>query len=174
MVFDKTKCITHEKLCSLGVKLNCRIWRLREGESWSCNKFCKRHHAHVIHLNPQDVKSRMLARQNLQHLLLHEYGHVFFCRCVRRKEKIAKLKELFGDVSKGYKRDMSKKFIEPDFISTYAQVHPEDNFCEVFAVYVSFCGNMREIRKFLKQKKKSDKVLKQFIWLDRFIKKNYR
>ena len=111
-----------------------------------------------------------MARQNLQHVLLHEYGHVFFCRYVRKKED-AKLKELFGDVDKKYKRNMKKKFNDPDFISTYAQVHPEDNFCEIFAVYISFCGDMTAIKKFLKQKKKSNKVLKQFLWLDKFVKK---
>lgn len=170
MAFERTKNVTNEKLCSLGIEMPCRIWYLHKGESWSCSKNCTKKHAHIVHLNPQDIKSRMLAMQNLQHLLLHEVGHIFFCECVRKKEN-TRLKELFGDVDKGYKRDMKKKFNSPDFISTYAQVHPEDNFCEVFAVYVNFEGDMKGIRKFLKQKGKSDKVLKQMQWIDRFVKK---
>ena len=170
MAFEHVQATVDVKLKRLGIRLKCKVWRLAKGESWSCSKDCKRKHKHIIHINPQDVNSRMLVAQSLQHLLLHEYGHIFFCKYVRKK-KDAKLKELFGDVDKKYKRDMKKKFITPDYISTYAQVHPEDNFCEVFAIYVHFEGDMKEIRKFLKQKKKSGKVLKQFIWMDKFVKK---
>ncbi len=182
MAFEKTKEIANEKLCKLGIKLKCKVWHLHEGESWSCNTFCRKSHAHVIHLNPLDVKaptkstpgnvnSPTLARQTMQHLLLHEMGHVFFCKCVRKKDAV-RVKALFGDVAMRYKRDISIKRNSPDFISTYAQVHPEDNFVEVFAVYVGFCGDMQKIRKFLKLKKKSDKVLKQFIWMDKFVRNN--
>ena len=182
MAFEKTRCVANEKLCSLGINLKCRVWHLHEGESWSCNTFCKKSHAHIIHLNPLDVKaptkatpgnvrSPTLAIPTMQHLLLHEMGHVFFCKCIRKKD-LASVKRLFGDVCQTYKRSMGKKFNSPDFISTYAQVHPEDNFVEVFAVYAGFYGDMKAIKKFLKQKKKSDKVLKQFLWLDKFVRKN--
>ena len=181
MAFERTKNIANEKLCNLGIKMPCKVWHLHKGESWSCSKFCKRNHVHVVHLNPLDVKaptrntpghvrSPTLAVQSLQHLLLHEYGHIFFCKFVRKKDATT-IKELFGDVTKGYKRNIKIKRNSPDFISTYAQVHPEDNFVEVFAVYVGFCGDMHKVRKFLKQKKKSDKVLKQMQWIDKFVKK---
>jgi hypothetical protein len=183
MVLEKTKQIANEKLCSIGIKLKCKVWHLHKGESWSCDTFCRKSHAHIIHLNPLDVKaptkttpgnvnSPTLARQTMQHLLLHEMGHVFFCKQVMKRKDPTLLK-LFGNVSQRYKRDMSKKFNSPDFISTYAQVHPEDNWVEVFAVYAGFCGDMQKIKKFLKQKKKNNKVLKQFIWMDRFVR-NYK
>lgn len=182
MAFEKVRAVADDKLCKLGIKLRYKVQHLHKGESRSCSKFCRRNHAHVIHLNPLDIiaptkdtpghiRSPALAIQTIQHLLLHEMGHVFFCKFVRKNDA-AKVRELFGDVAKGYERDIKIKHNSPDFISTYAQVHPEDNFVEVFAVYVNFCGNMQKVRKFLKQEGKSNKVFKQMQWIDKFIKKH--
>ncbi len=172
MALERTKNIVNRKLINLGIDLSYRVCPLYDGESWSCDR-CKKKHKHIVHLDSKDATSRMLAMQNLQHLLLHETGHIFLCTTVR-KVKDPCLKKLFGDINKEYTRDMRFKHRSSDFISTYAQAHPEDNFCEVFAVYVGFCGDMQKIKKFLRQKKKSDKVLQQFIWMDKFVKKKLR
>ncbi|MEM4248605.1 MAG: putative zinc-binding metallopeptidase, partial [Candidatus Nanoarchaeia archaeon] len=121
---------------------------------------------------PEDRKSKVLAQQSMQHLLFHELGHIFVYRYVPRSlKKDTEFKALFGDLTKQYRRKLSRLRTHPDFISNYAQSHPEENFCEVFAVYCAHEGKIRKMYEHLKKHKKSDKVKKQAFWIHKFVKK---
>jgi hypothetical protein len=163
MAFERVKKIVDKKLAAMGLHIKYKIRTLSEGESYSSNR------SHVVYINPIDAKSKMMARQNLQHILFHEVGHIFANDNFTKKiKKDPKFFALFGDLTKHYSRDMRKKFRHIDFVSTYAQVHPSDNFCEAFAVYCTFEGNLKEIFKHVR--KNSEKVRKQMRWINKFIK----
>jgi len=163
MAFERVRKIVDTKLAAVGLNIKYKIRTLSEGESYASND------RHVIYINPLDAKSKMMARQNLRHILFHEVGHIFandnFTKKIKRDPKFL---ALFGDLTKHYRRDMRKKFKHIDFVSTYAQVHPSDNFCEAFAVYCTFEGNLKDIFKHIK--KRAEKVRKQMYWIKKFIK----
>jgi hypothetical protein len=164
MTFESLRKTVDAKLAKLGLKVNYKLCRTK-------HESVTEEIRNTIHLNPKDSKSSALAAQNMQHFLLHEIGHIF----VRTKIplKIKKRKEvidLFGDLIKRYRRRQGRIKTSPDFISNYAQVQPRDNFCEVFAVYCAFEGDIKAIFRFLKQHKKSGKVKAQVLWLSRFLK----
>jgi len=161
-MFIITKWRANRMLSKLDLSFKYKIRKTKD-ESWSS------HNCKFVYLNPDDRKCSMMAEESELHILLHELGHIF----VEKHKKIKKdpnVIKLFGDMRKFYRRDLSRKHENPDFISHYSQVHPEDNFVEVFAVYTKNEGNMKKIRKLLTKKHKNQKVLKQFIWLDKFIK----
>lgn len=163
MAFERVRKAVDTKLAAMGIPIKYKIRTLNEGESYSSNR------SHVIYINPIDAKSKMMAQQNLQHILFHEIGHIFahdnFTRDIKRDPKFL---ALFGDLTKHYRRDMRKKFKHVDFVSTYAQVHPSDNFCEAFAVYCTFEGDLKEIFKHVR--KSAEKVRKQMRWIKKFIR----
>ena len=165
MALERLRAVAEKKLAKLGIKLDYTLhlnWKEETGTDTP---------RHAIYINPDDTRCKTLAMQNMQHLLLHEIGHVFLHTYVTNKiRKNPEFKALFGDTIKGYRRKRGRMKTSPDFISNYAQVQSRDDFCETFAVYVAFEGNMRKIKAFLRQRKKGPKVLKKVIWIRRFVK----
>lgn len=165
MVFERTSQIVTSKLGTLGITIPHKLCRTFVTETW-VNERTKK-----VFLNPKDSKSKMLANQTRQHLLLHELGHIFVHRFINiHLRKNPEFVELFGDFSKFYRRKFARIKTNKDFISTYAQVHPEDNFCEVFAVYCAHEGKIRKVYKHLKKSKKSKRVRKQVYWIHKFVR----
>lgn len=160
-MFLITRLRANRKLAKIGLHFNYKIRKTKE-ESWSS------HNTRTIYLNPNDRKSSMMADQSELHILLHEFGHIFVAKHAYIK-KIPEVILLFGDMRKFYRRDLSKRYENPDFISHYAQVHPEDNFAEVFAVYAHYGGSLKKLETFCRKNHKSKKVFKQFLWLHRFL-----
>jgi hypothetical protein len=164
MVFERTKRIVDGKLRKLGIKVKYKIWREKYEESWVYER------GHVVHLNPNDRKSHSLAIETMEHLLLHEIAHIMFTDYVTMKvRKGEEARKLFGDLTKTYRRSLQRKRDSKDYISTYAQVHPEDNFAEVFAFFVNFEGDLKRIRKILNRIGKNNRVLKQMFWVRDFL-----
>ena len=163
MSFESLRKIVDTKLAKLGIKLSYKLGRTKS-ESGTSRK------TRTIYLNPLDAKYKDLARHDMQHLLMHETGHVLLYDVPLRVQKSPEFVLLFGDVVKAYRRKQGKVKTSPDFISNYAQVQPRDNFCEVFAVCCAFEGNLKATFRFLKQHKKSGKVKAQVLWLSRFLK----
>jgi len=163
MVF-RTSLLVDQKLSNIGLSMPYRLKR-------TCLETFVRAQQKLIFLNPEDRKSKVLAHQSMQHLLFHELGHIFVYKFVSRKlKKDTEFAALFGDLTKQYRRKLSKSRKHPDFISNYAQSHPEENFCEVFAVYCAHEGKIRKVYKHLKKQKKSAKVKKQAYWIHNFVK----
>lgn len=166
MVFERTSQIVNEKLENLELRIPYKLCRTICTETFVDE--CTRH----IVLNPEDRKSKVLAQQTMQHLLLHELGHLFVRRFITRKiKKKPKFILLFGDLTKVYRRKLSRIRTSRDFISNYAQAHPEENFCEVFAVYCAHEGKIRKVYKHLKKAKKSKHVRNQVRWIHKFVKR---
>ena len=161
----KTSQIVCQKMSNLGLTIPHKVHYNGHTETWVSEK------QNTIFLNPEDRKSKMLAQQTMQHLLLHELGHIFARKFIKRKtRKDPAVITLFGDMTKHYRRKLTRITTKDDFISNYAQVHPEDNFCEVFAVYCAHEGKIRKVYKHLKKQKKSKRVRKQVLWIHRFVK----
>ena len=73
----------------------------------------------------------------------HEVGHYFEWQLVRGEERMARCQELFGDESKDYQAEIKRHYAEgpPDgwersYISTYATMHPFEDFAETWAHYL--------------------------------------
>lgn len=165
MAFERTSQIVSRKMSSLGLRIPYRLWRTDCTETF-VNE-CKR----TIVINPEDRKSKVLAQQSIQHLLFHELGHIFVHKFIKRKiKKDPAVVKLFGDMTKTYRRKLSRLRTHSDFISNYAQSHPEENFCEVFAVYCAHEGKIRKVYKHIKKAKKSHMVKKQVYWIHKFVK----
>ncbi len=164
-MFDVTKQKVDSKLDKIGLQFKFKLRRLKEGESYATRNY------KTIFLNPEDRKCKWLAIQTEEHVLLHEIGHIVDYRYIKKSmvNKDPTFVELFGNVKRCYRRDMDKKFHDKYFISDYAQVHPADDFAEVFAVYANLEGNMSRIKKYLQKKRKNRIVYKQFVWLNKFI-----
>jgi hypothetical protein len=164
MAFERLRVVVDRKLANIGLKFDYKLWRLEKGESWASR-------SHIVHINAEDKYSTMMGGQCLRHILLHEIGHLFIHDYITPEvKKSPEFIALFGDLTKFYRRNMKRKFEDADFISHYAQVHPEDNFCEVFACCCRFEGNLKEIFKHLEERRKSGKVKKQILWISKFIK----
>jgi hypothetical protein len=164
MVFERLRKIVDAKLAKLGLKINYKLCGTKHD---SVTEEIR----NTIHLNPKDSKSSALAAQNMQHLLLHEIGHILVRTKIPVKiKRNQKVMALFGDLIKRYRRRQGRIQASPDFISNYAQVQPRDDFCETFAVYANLNGDIRKIRAFLKKGGKGPKVLKKMLWISRIVK----
>ena len=165
MVFERTSQIVDTKLANLELHIPYTLWKTECAET-----FVDEYKRHIV-LNPNDRKSKVLAQQSIQHLLMHELGHIFVLKFIKRAIKNdPEFKALFGDLTKAYRRKLLRIRTSRDFISNYAQSHPEENFCEVFAVYCGHEGKIRKVYKHLKKLKKSHKVWKQVYWMHKFVK----
>lgn len=161
----KTSEIVCQKMSNLGISIPHKVHYNGHTETWVSEK------KSTIFLNPEDRKSKMLAQQTMQHLLAHEIGHIFVKKFITKKtKKDPEFTKLFGDLTKHYRRKLTRIATSCDFISNYAQVHPEDNFCEVFAVYCTHEGKIRKVYKRIKKAKKSKKVRKQVYWIHKFVR----
>ncbi len=160
-MFSATIKRADQKLAKIGLHFAFEIRRTKR-ESWLAGD------GKTIYLNPEDRKVAMLAEESELHIVLHECGHILLDKNPSIKENPEAL-SLFGDLNVPYRRNLSQKRESPDFISHYAQVHPEDNFAEAFAVYANNEGSLKKLRILVRNKHKSKIVMEQFLWLRRFL-----
>ena len=73
----------------------------------------------------------------------HEIGHYYWDRLVRDTPRISSFRDVFGDETTNYEEALSRHYeaestmgCEDSFISTYAAVHPWEDFAETFAHYL--------------------------------------
>jgi len=126
-----------------------------------------------IRLSPEDRLSKGWRDKSPIHLMLHELAHVFFNKHVRKNHRVVDNPEtrgLFGDLNKVYKRKPGPKKEQPFYYTKYAQSHPEEEFAEIFALYVEADGDMRKLRHHLRLEGKAARVYKQVEWMDRLIR----
>jgi hypothetical protein len=79
----------------------------------------------------------------------HEVGHYFEWQLVRGDDLMARCRELFGDESADYQEALDRHYAEgaPDgweasYISTYATMHPFEDFAETWAHYLHICDTV--------------------------------
>lgn len=72
--------------------------------------------------------------------LRHEVGHYYEQQLVRGQERMLACRDLFGDESKDYQAEIDRHYSEgppqdwqDSYISTYATMHPFEDFAETFA-----------------------------------------
>jgi len=104
----------------------------------------------TLNLSEADDVSRQAQRQEfveryrtvLGHLR-HEAGHFFFPRLTRDPADLEACRRLFGDEQQGYGEALSRHYESGPssdwskrHLSTYASVHPREDFAETFAHYL--------------------------------------
>src|SRR3954452_5408701 len=79
----------------------------------------------------------------------HEVGHYYEWQLVRGDERMARCRELFGDESKDYQEEIQRHYDEgapagweERYISTYATMHPFEDFAETWAHYLHICDTV--------------------------------
>ncbi len=79
----------------------------------------------------------------------HEVGHYFEWQLVRSDDRKARCRELFGDESKDYQAEIQRHYAEgppagweSSYISTYATMHPFEDFAETWAHYLHICDTI--------------------------------
>jgi hypothetical protein len=92
----------------------------------------------------EQVKQRLAEpyRTMLGHFR-HEVGHYFEWQLVRGPELMERCRELFGDENKDYQAELERHYREgppqgweASYISTYATMHPFEDFAETWAHYL--------------------------------------
>jgi hypothetical protein len=80
----------------------------------------------------------------------HEVGHYFEWQLVRGEERLARCRELFGDDTLDYQGEIDRHYSEgpPDawessYISSYATMHPFEDFAETWAHYLHICDTIQ-------------------------------
>ena len=79
----------------------------------------------------------------------HEVGHYFEWQLVRGDDLMARCRELFGDESADYQAALDRHYAEgapegweASYISTYATMHPFEDFAETWAHYLHICDTV--------------------------------
>ncbi|GAB3775640.1 hypothetical protein FB382_004191 [Nocardioides ginsengisegetis] len=79
----------------------------------------------------------------------HEVGHYYEWQLVRGDERFTRCRELFGDESIDYAAELQRHYEQgpPDgweqsHISTYATMHPFEDFAETWAHYLHICDTI--------------------------------
>ncbi len=85
--------------------------------------------------------------------LRHEVGHYFESVLVRGDERMTACRELFGDESKDYQAEIDRHYAEgppedwqESYISTYATMHPFEDFAETFAHWMHISDTVETAR----------------------------
>jgi hypothetical protein len=85
----------------------------------------------------------------------HEVGHYYEWQLVRGDERFARCRELFGDESKDYQAEIDRHYAEgppagweEEYISTYATMHPFEDFAETWAHYLHICDTVETASEF--------------------------
>ncbi len=85
----------------------------------------------------------------------HEFGHYAEWQWVRGDERMSRCRELFGDESKDYQAEIQRHYDEgppegweSSFISTYATMHPFEDFAETWAHYLHICDSIETAREY--------------------------
>lgn len=155
--------IADRKLKKLGIHLDYYL-KARAGSESSI-------HGGTIYWDGRDATGFGAVKKGSLNLLLHELGHKFQTQIMsdadKRREDYVKL---FGPYHKVYKRKPGVKPDRPNFISKYAQAHPQEDFAEVFSIYVDMEGDLERIKRFLAKKEKGGAVMAQMQWLDHYVK----
>lgn len=87
--------------------------------------------------------------------LRHEVGHYYEWQLVRGDERMARCRELFGDESASYADALERHYSEgppagweTSHISTYATMHPFEDFAETWAHLLHICDTVETAREF--------------------------
>ncbi|CAN5138750.1 putative zinc-binding metallopeptidase [soil metagenome] len=85
----------------------------------------------------------------------HEFGHYAEWQWVRGDERMATCRELFGDESADYQAEIQRHYDEgppegweSSYISTYATMHPFEDFAETWAHYLHICDSIETAREY--------------------------
>ncbi len=85
----------------------------------------------------------------------HEFGHYAEWQHVRGDERMARCRELFGDESIDYQAELKRHYAEgppegweQSYISTYATMHPFEDFAETWAHYLHICDTIETSREY--------------------------
>ncbi|MBZ5737994.1 zinc-binding metallopeptidase family protein [Nocardioides mangrovi] len=85
----------------------------------------------------------------------HEIGHYYEWQLVRGDDRMARCRELFGDESADYQAAIDRHYAEgapvgweDEFISTYATMHPFEDFAETWAHYLHICDTIETAGEF--------------------------
>jgi hypothetical protein len=83
----------------------------------------------------------------------HEFGHYAEWQLVRGDELMQRCRELFGDESKDYQAEIDRHYAEgppadwaSSFISTYATMHPFEDFAETWAHFLHIADTIETAR----------------------------
>lgn len=116
--------------------------------------------------------------QLLVGLICHELGHSFLYHRWSFTRTDA-FQRAFGEVHKAYRvRDETwvnftrKKVskVRPEFVTAYGATHPLEEFAEVFRIYVTRRGRMKELLADLGRAHKDVIVYERFLFLHRFVR----
>ena len=85
----------------------------------------------------------------------HEVGHYFEWQLVQGDDLMSRCRELFGDESKDYQEEINRHYAEgppasweQSYISTYATMHPFEDFAETWAHYLHICDTIETASEF--------------------------
>ncbi len=85
----------------------------------------------------------------------HEFGHYAEWQLVRGEELMSRCRELFGDESKDYQAEIERHYDqgppegwESSYISTYATMHPFEDFAETWAHFLHICDTIETAREY--------------------------
>ena len=80
----------------------------------------------------------------------HEVGHYYEWQLVRGDELLSECRELFGDDTRDYQGELDRHYSEgppagwePSYISSYATMHPFEDFAETWAHYLHICDTIQ-------------------------------
>ena len=80
----------------------------------------------------------------------HEVGHYYQWQLVRGDELLSECRELFGDDTLHYQREIDRHYAdgppmgwETSYISSYATMHPFEDFAETWAHYLHICDTIQ-------------------------------
>lgn len=110
----------------------------------------------TIDLAESEAAHRMTVRENLgepYRTLLghfrHEVGHYYEWQLVRGPSLLEECRELFGDDSLDYQGELDRHYAdgppagwESSYISSYATMHPFEDFAETWAHYLHICDTI--------------------------------
>lgn len=85
----------------------------------------------------------------------HEVGHYYEWQLVRGDELMTRCRELFGDESVDYQAEIDRHYAEgppagweEEYLSTYATMHPFEDFAETWAHYLHICDTIETASEF--------------------------
>jgi hypothetical protein len=80
----------------------------------------------------------------------HEVGHYYEWQLVRGDDLMGRCRELFGDESADYQAEIDRHYAEgppedweSSYISSYATMHPFEDFAETWAHYLHICDTLQ-------------------------------
>jgi hypothetical protein len=111
----------------------------------------------TIDLAESEAAHRVKVRENLgepYRTMLghfrHEVGHYYQWQLVRDGELLERCRELFGDETKDYQGEIDRHYAEGPpagwesaYISSYATMHPFEDFAETWAHYLHICDTIQ-------------------------------